>query len=70
MAPPGIPAEQLKQLRDGFMAVMKDKTFLEDAEQGRVDVTPLSGEKVQAVVEKLYAEPKEIVQRAKVLITP
>ena len=70
VAPPGIPAEQLKQLRDGFMAVMKDKTFLEDAEQGRVDVTPLSGEKVQAVVEKLYAEPKEIVQRAKVLITP
>jgi tripartite-type tricarboxylate transporter receptor subunit TctC len=70
VAPPGVPAEQIQQLRDGLMAVMKDKAFLEDAEQGRVDVTPLSGEKVQAVVEKLYAEPKEVVQRAKELITP
>ena len=70
VAPPGIPAEQLGLLREGFMATMKDKAFLADAEQGRVDVTPLPGEKVQAVVEKLYAAPRPIVQRARELITP
>ena len=57
-------------LRDAFIAVMKDKDFLHDAESLRLDVTPASGEHVQDVVTKLYAAPKEIVQRAKELIVP
>ena len=70
VAPPGTPAEQVKLLRDAFIAVMKDKDFLHDAESLRLDVTPASGEHVQDVVTKLYAAPKEIVQRAKDLIVP
>ena len=70
VAPPGVPAEQVKMLRDAFEAVMKDEAFLADAKQGRLDISPLRGEKVQEVVAKLYAAPKEVVQRAKQLITP
>ena len=57
-------------LRDAFDAVMKDEAFLADAKQGRLDIAPLRGEKVQEVVAKLYAAPKDVVQRAKQLITP
>ena len=57
-------------LRDAFEAVMKDEAFLADAKLGRLDILPLSGEKVQEVVAKLYAAPKDVVQRAKQLITP
>ena len=70
VAPPGVPAEQVKMLRDAFEAVMKDEAFLADAKQGRLDISPLRGEKVQEVVAKLYAAPKDVVQRAKQLITP
>ena len=70
VAPPGVPAEQVKMLRDAFEAVMKDEAFLADAKQGRLDISPLRGEKVQDVVAKLYAAPKDVVQRAKQLITP
>jgi len=70
VAPPGVPAEQVKMLRDAFEAVMKDEAFLADAKQGRLDIAPLRGEKVQDVVAKLYAAPKDVVQRAKQLISP
>ena len=70
IAPPGTPAEQVKTLRGAFMATMQDKQFLEEAEKARIDIAPSSGEKVQDVVLKLYAAPKNIVERAKDAIQP
>ena len=70
VAPPGVPAEQVQMLRDAFESVLKDEAFLADAKVARLDISPLRGEKVQDVVAKLYAAPKEVVQRAKQLITP
>ena len=37
---------------------MNDKQFLADAEKARLDVSPLSGAKVQDLVQKLYATPQ------------
>jgi tripartite-type tricarboxylate transporter receptor subunit TctC len=70
IAPPGLPAEQLETLRSAFDATMSDRQFLNDAEKIRIDVSPLSGAKVQALVQKLYATPKDIVARARQAITP
>jgi tripartite-type tricarboxylate transporter receptor subunit TctC len=70
IAPPGLPAEQLETLRSAFDATMSDRQFLGDAEKIRIDVSPLSGAKVQALVQKLYATPKDIVARARQAITP
>jgi tripartite-type tricarboxylate transporter receptor subunit TctC len=68
IAPPGLPAERLKILRDAFEQVMQDKEFLADADKARISIEPLNGEKVQAVVTKLYATPPAIVAHAKELI--
>src|SRR6195256_4543239 len=70
IAPPGLPAEQLETLRSAFDATMSDRQFLDDAEKIRIDVSPLSGAKVQALVQKLYVTPKDIVARARQAITP
>lgn len=70
IAPPGTAPEQVKTLRAAFMATMQDKQFLEEAEKARIDIAPSSGEKVQDVVQKLYASPKHIVERAKEAIQP
>jgi tripartite-type tricarboxylate transporter receptor subunit TctC len=70
LAPPGVAAEPLKILRDAFSATMADKEFLADAERTRIDVVPSSGERVQQLVEQLYATPKATIERAKDLIKP
>jgi len=63
--PPDTPAEQLNILRTAFDVTMKDKQFLDEAEKLRIDIAPLSGSKVQELVQKIYASPKDIVERAK-----
>jgi tripartite-type tricarboxylate transporter receptor subunit TctC len=70
IAPPGLPAEQLGALRSGFDATMSDKQFLDDAEKARLDISPLSGTKVQDLVQKLYGTPKDVITRARQAITP
>ncbi|HEY6256385.1 MAG TPA: hypothetical protein VIY51_11400 [Xanthobacteraceae bacterium] len=70
IAPPGTPAEQINTLRTAFDATMADPQFLADADTARIAVTPLSGAKVQEIVQKLYATPKPIIERAKQVIKP
>src|ERR1700680_4415213 len=70
VAPPGTPAEQIATLRTAFDATMNDPQFLADAETVRIAGTPLSGAKVQEIVQKLYATPKPIVERARQVIKP
>ncbi|MEX0841131.1 MAG: tripartite tricarboxylate transporter substrate-binding protein [Xanthobacteraceae bacterium] len=68
IAPPGTPAAQVKILRDGFEATLKDKELLADAERAKIDINLLPGAKVQEVVAKVYASPPAVVARAKELI--
>jgi tripartite-type tricarboxylate transporter receptor subunit TctC len=68
LAPPGVAAEPLAILRMAFAATLQDKEFLADAERTRIDVVASSGERVQQLVEQLYATPKATVERAKDLI--
>jgi len=70
IAPPGLPAELLDTLRSAFDATMRDREFLHDAETIRIDISPLPGAKVQELVQKIYAAPKDIVARARQAINP
>jgi tripartite-type tricarboxylate transporter receptor subunit TctC len=70
IAPPGTPDEEIAILRKAFDETMVDPQFLADAEKVKISITPLSGAKVQALIEKLYATPKTVVDRAKAMIKP
>jgi tripartite-type tricarboxylate transporter receptor subunit TctC len=70
IAPPETPADALKILRAAFDATMTDPQFLAEAEKLRIDVAPLSGAKVQEVVQKLYQSPKDIIEKAREAINP
>jgi tripartite-type tricarboxylate transporter receptor subunit TctC len=70
LAPPGIPAEQLRILRAGFAAVLADPALLADAEKSRVEISPTPGDTVQRLVDGIYAMPKPVVDRAKRVIKP
>ena len=70
IAPPEIPAAPLGILRSAFDATMKDAQYLAEAQKLRVDIAPLSGAKVQEIVRKLHATPKNVVQAARAAIRP
>jgi tripartite-type tricarboxylate transporter receptor subunit TctC len=63
--PPGVPKDRVDALRKAFMAALKDKDLLADAKKRRLDIEPLSGEEVQALVAKVYGMPANIVAKAK-----
>jgi tripartite-type tricarboxylate transporter receptor subunit TctC len=68
VAPPGLPADRLKMLRDAFSATMKDKDFVADATKQKLDVEPENGEHLEALIRKVYATPKTVVERVGELI--
>jgi tripartite-type tricarboxylate transporter receptor subunit TctC len=68
VAPPDLPPERLKMLRDAFSATMKDKDFIADASKQKLDVEPEDGEQLQAFIKKVYATPKAVVDRIGELI--
>ena len=68
MAPPGVPAEQVAQLRTAFDATMKDPAFLADAEKSSIDIKPKAGAEIQALVRNIVSTPPDTVRRAKELI--
>ena len=63
--PPDVPQARVDALRKAFMAALRDKDLLADAKKQRLDIDPLSGEDVQALVAKVYGMPANIVAKAK-----
>jgi tripartite-type tricarboxylate transporter receptor subunit TctC len=59
-APPGIPPERLAALRTAFDATMKDKEFLAEAQKLDLEVRPVSGTEIDALVANLSKTPAEI----------
>lgn len=48
VAPPGTPAERLKILREAFLKTMKDPELLAEAKRKNFDITPSTGEELEA----------------------
>ena len=63
LAPPDVPADRVAALRKAFMDMVKDPAFLDDARKSGFDVTPVSGEDVRALVERMASTPKSVIQR-------
>ena len=63
-APPGIPAERKAILRAAFDETMTDPAFLAGAEKLQLEVDPVRGAEVDAVVASLYAMPKDVIAKA------
>lgn len=67
-APPGVPADRVRALRNAFNAIMKDKRFLEEAEKQSVPIDPWTGEETEKIIAKFAAYPDAIYARAKKLM--
>jgi tripartite-type tricarboxylate transporter receptor subunit TctC len=63
--PPDVPADRVQALRRAFDATMKDPAFLAEATKLQLDVSPMSGEEVQALVGELAKTPPDIAGRVR-----
>jgi tripartite-type tricarboxylate transporter receptor subunit TctC len=68
VAPPDLPADRLKMLRDAFRDTMKDPDFVADVKKQKLDLEPEDGEHLEALIKKIYATPKPIVDKVGELI--
>ena len=62
-APPGVPTDRANALQDAFMAMCRDKAFLEDAEKTGIDMSPIDGAGVLQMLAKTAATPKPVIAR-------
>jgi tripartite-type tricarboxylate transporter receptor subunit TctC len=61
MAPPGLPAERVAELRNAFDAMMRDPDLLADAKRQNLDIGAVGGAEMQALIDRLYASPKPVL---------
>jgi tripartite-type tricarboxylate transporter receptor subunit TctC len=69
LAPSGIPEDRAAALRTAFMAMVKDKDFLADAEKSKLDITPIDAEAVLDVIARMAATPKDVIARYTKIVT-
>jgi len=62
--PPGVPPARLAALRAAFAATMTDPDFLAEARTAALDVRPVSGAAVEALIKEIYASPPEAIRLA------
>ena len=64
-APPAVPQERIETLREAFDATMRDPDFLAEMRSQALDVRPLGGTAVQALMRDIYASPPDVVKLAR-----
>jgi tripartite-type tricarboxylate transporter receptor subunit TctC len=63
VAPPDVPADRVKLLRDTFMKTLEDPRLQADAAKQRLEVGAMSGEAIQKMLSEQYQTPKRIVDK-------
>ena len=65
IAPPGLPADRVKTLRDAFQAMVKDPEFVAELQRTNVELEPLPGAEVEQLVIRTLNVPATVRDRAK-----
>jgi tripartite-type tricarboxylate transporter receptor subunit TctC len=68
VAPPDLPPERATALRNGFMQMVKDPAFLDDARKLDLDISPIDGDAVRALIARAAATPKDVIAHYKQVV--
>jgi len=61
--PPGVSADRVKMLRDAFDAALKDPELLADAKSQKMEIDPVTGAAINALLDTVYAAPPALAAR-------
>ena len=65
IAPPDVPADRVKALREAFVKTMQDADFLADAEKRQAEINLVTAEEVDEALRKAAAAPKDVIESVK-----
>ena len=68
VATPGVPAERVKTLRDAYAKTLSDPDFLGEAKLKGWELSPASGEELEALAKEVVNQPPEVVDWLKKLL--
>jgi tripartite-type tricarboxylate transporter receptor subunit TctC len=63
--PPNVPVARVAALRRAFDATVADAAYRTEADRLKVEVEPLSGEAVAALIEQVFRTPADTVARVR-----
>jgi tripartite-type tricarboxylate transporter receptor subunit TctC len=66
-APAETPPDRVKLLRSAYLEMLRDVETLSEAKRIGIDVDPVPGEEIQAMLKRLYATPMDVVMKARQL---
>lgn len=61
---PGVPDDRVAALSKAFDDTMKDPEFLAEAQKRDLEVAPVTGSEMKAMLAELYKTPKDILEKA------
>lgn len=65
---PGTPAERVKILREAYVKTMQDPEFIAQTNKSKLVLQPSTGEELQALVERIMNQPREVIERVKKIL--
>jgi tripartite-type tricarboxylate transporter receptor subunit TctC len=68
LLPPGVPADRVKALRAAFDATMKDKVMLDEAANQKIEIAPVTGEEINALLERAFETPPDVLAKLREII--
>ena len=68
VAPPNVPADRVKLLRDAFKQALEDKQLLAEADKQKYAISPVFGEEAQEIVARIYATSNETIKATQDLL--
>lgn len=68
VAPPGVPADRVKILREAFDKAIHDPALLSEAERRRLEIDPTTGQELETLAKEVMATPPDIVARMRKLL--
>jgi tripartite-type tricarboxylate transporter receptor subunit TctC len=63
-APPNMAPDRADMLRQAFDETLKDPELLAEVERTKLLVHPTSGKEVETLIKRVYATPKDIIEKA------
>jgi tripartite-type tricarboxylate transporter receptor subunit TctC len=68
VAPSGMPPDRVKLLREAFLRTMRDPDLLTEAKRKNFDISPSTGDELEALAKQVMAQPPEMIARVKILM--
>jgi tripartite-type tricarboxylate transporter receptor subunit TctC len=66
--PPGMAADRLAILRQGFTKAMSDPALIADAKKRKWDLDPATGADLEVTAREVMVQPPEVIEKMKKLL--